>query len=189
MVWQILVANQSSLTIWVGHVFWGRRGVVVVGFISTKGKSIRTYLGSGDSLNYSKRTPAQIVSSLSAAAATAALLPSGANALILPFSNLDSPPSRASSRLPAGSCATCAERGWRPGRIGRTWSSAVLEAPVAAASGCFASAPCRRRRWQIRAPYRRPPKKPHARRPGPRARQALDLMPRRSHGIQSLYEG
>jgi len=40
---------------------------------------------------------------------------------------------------------------------------------VAAASGCFASAPCRRGRWQIRAPYRRPPKKPPARRPDPRA--------------------
>ena len=77
---------------------------------------------SKQALEHSKRTP-QIVSSLSAAAATSALLPSGANALILPFSNLDSPPSRASfpsSRLPAGRCAACTERGWRPGRVGRT---------------------------------------------------------------------
>lgn len=57
-------------------------------------------------------------SSLSAAAATSALLPSGANALILPFSNVDSPPSRApfsSSSLPAGSCAACTEAGGRAG--------------------------------------------------------------------------
>ena len=94
-----------------------------------------------------KKFQTKSVSSPSAAAATSALLPSGASALILPFSNLDSPPSRASfpsSRLPAGSCAACL--------------LVQREAGGRAGSGARDLLPFWRRRWpppQVASPARR----------------------------------